>query len=74
MTWQVYYAECPENNCLGNYTGETGRRLIECILDHEGRYSKSHTFWHAFEKEQRPPTIDEFEIIDRSYKISKNSK
>ena len=30
----VYYAECPENNCTKNYTGETRRHLIERVIDH----------------------------------------
>ena len=27
---------CPEQNCTGNYLGESGRRVSEQILDHGG--------------------------------------
>ena len=64
----VYYAECPESSCSENYTAEAGRRLTEHAIDHNGRDSKWYIFQHAVEKDNSPPTIDEFEIIERSYK------
>ena len=38
----VYYATCPEPGCVEDYTGETGRRLNERVIDHNGRNKKSH--------------------------------
>ena len=64
----VYYAECPENNCSENYTAEKGRRLTEHVIDLNGRDSKWYIFQHAVEKDDRQPTMDEFEIIGRGYK------
>ena len=64
----VYYTECPEKNCSENYTAEKGRRLTEHIIDLNGRDSKWYIFQHAVEKDNRQPTIDEFEIIGRGYK------
>ena len=31
------YVEYPEENCNENYVGETGRRLSERVIDHNGR-------------------------------------
>ena len=33
----TYYVECTEEHCSENYTGETGRRLSEKVIDHNGR-------------------------------------
>ena len=33
----VYYVKCPEEQCTEDYTGETGRRLIERVKDHSGK-------------------------------------
>ena len=38
----VYYATCHEPSCLEDYSGETGRRLNERVIDHNG--TKSHIF------------------------------
>ena len=37
----VYYAACPEPGCVEDYTGETGRRLNERVIDHNGRDKKT---------------------------------
>ena len=33
----VYYVKCPNEQCTEDYTGETGRRLIEHVKDHSGK-------------------------------------
>ena len=38
----IYYNACPEPGCVKDYTGETGRRLNETVIDHNGRDKKSH--------------------------------
>ena len=35
----VYYAKCPEEQFTEDYTGETGRCLIERVKDHSGKDS-----------------------------------
>ena len=45
----VYYAACPEPGCVEDYTGETGRRLNERVIDHNGRDKKSHLYKHSQE-------------------------
>ena len=76
-----HYAECLENNCSEDYICETGQwfkeRVIEhkggqwlneCVIHHNGRDSNLYIFQHAVEKDSRIPTINELEIIERSYK------
>ena len=36
------YVEYLEENCNENYVGETGRRLSERVIDHNGRDKNSH--------------------------------
>ena len=67
----VYYAKCPEEQCTEDYTGETGRRLIERVKDHSGKDSKSHLFKHAMETNHKTVTLDDFKIIGKGYKRSK---
>ena len=67
----VYYAKCPEEQCTEDYTGETGRRLIERVKDHSGKDSKSHLFKHAKETNHKTVTLDDFKIIGKGYKRSK---
>ena len=40
----VYYAKCPEESCPHDYVGESGRRVLEWVKDHNGR----DTFYHVF--------------------------
>ena len=32
----TYYVECQDENCNENYVRETGRRLLERVIDHNG--------------------------------------
>ena len=45
----VYYAKCPEEQCTKDYTGETGRRLIESVKYPSDKDLKSHLFKHSME-------------------------
>ena len=67
----VYYAKCPVEQCTEDYTGETGRRLIERLKDHSGKDSKAHLFKHAMQTNHKTVTLDDFKIIRKGYKISK---
>ena len=43
----VYYAKCPEKSCSHDYVGESGRRVLEQVKDHDGRDTSSHIFKHC---------------------------
>ena len=38
----VCHGKCPANNSNNDYVGETGRRISERIMDHNGRDVKHH--------------------------------
>ena len=67
----VYYLKRPEEQCTEDYTGGTGRRLIERVKDHSGKDSKSHLFKHAMETNHRTVTLHDCNIIGKGYKRSK---
>ena len=50
-----------------SYTGETGCGLVELLIDPNGRDKKYPTFKHAVKKNHKPPSTDEFRVIDRRY-------
>ena len=64
----IYLATCPEDNCSENYIGESGRRISERIIDHNGRDQKSHIFKHSSEKCHQHFYIDGFKIIGNGFK------
>ena len=35
---EIYFGNCPEQNCTGNYLGQSASRITEWIIDHNGRY------------------------------------
>ena len=67
----VYYVKCPEEKCTEDYTGETGRHLIEHVKDHSDKDSKSHLFKHSMETNHKTVTLDDFKIIGKGYRRSK---
>ena len=54
-----------------NYVGETGHRLSERIVFHNGRVKKSHIFKHSVEREYKPPSTQEFSLSGGNYHINK---
>ena len=38
----VYHFKCPEESCTDDHIGESGRRVIERVKDHNGRDKSSH--------------------------------
>ena len=64
----AYYVKCPESQCSEDYTGETTRRLAERVLEHDGGDTKSHLVNHAIEKCHKYPKIEDFNIIDKSFR------
>ena len=67
----TYYVECPEKNCDDNSVGETGRRLSERVIDHNGQDKTSHIFKHSVGSEHRPPSLQEFSILGGNYRQNK---
>ena len=70
----VYYCQCPNDNCNENYIGETSRRIIERIKDHNNRDKKSHILTHSIEKKHAHVWKDDFKIIGANYKNNTKRK
>ena len=58
-------------NYNDNYVRETGRRLSERIIFHNGRVKKSHIFKHSVERQYKRPSPQEFSISGGNYHINK---
>ena len=67
----VYYAAYPEPACVEDYTGETGRRLNERVIDHNGRDKKSHLYKHSQERNYPRVGLSDFKIIGSNFQNEK---
>ena len=63
----VYYAACPKPGCVEDCTGETGRRLNERVIDHNGRDKKSHLHKHSQESNHPCIGLSNFKIIGSNF-------
>ena len=64
----IYLATCPEDNCSEDYIRESGRRISERIIDHDGRDQKSHIFKYISEKCCQHFHTNNFKIIGNGFK------
>ena len=59
----IYQVKCFVENCPNNYIGESARRIIEIVKDHDGRDTKSHVFKHSMENKHVDVMQEDFKII-----------
>ena len=64
----VYHVKCPEESYTDDYIGESGRRVIEQVKDHNWRDKSSHMLRHSIEKEHAEVTANDFKVIGRNYR------
>ena len=64
----VYLRTYPENNCLGNYVGESARCINERIIDHNGRDQNSHLLKSSCCKNHPNTSQTDFMIISNGFK------
>ena len=64
----VYYGKCPDTHCKDDYIGETERRIIERVKDHNKRDKKSHLLLHARDQNHTHVWQNDFQIIGSNYK------
>ena len=62
---------CLEPGCVEDYIGETGRRLNERVIYHNGRYKKSHLYKHSQESNHPCVALSDFEIIGSNFQNQK---
>ena len=63
----VYHSKCPSQGCHENYIGETNRRIVERIQDHNNRDKNSHLLKHAHEKGHTHVWENDFKILGNNY-------
>ena len=64
----TYYVKYFEEICREDYTGETGRRLSEFVVNHSGSDKNSHVLKYWIKKEHKLPSLEEFMILRTNYK------
>ena len=63
----VYYGKCPDEGCKDNYVGETKRRIVERIKDHNSKDNSSHLLKHARENGHTHVWKKDFKILGNNY-------
>ena len=66
----VYYSKCPKINCKNGYVGETNRKSIERIIDHNKRDKKSYLLKHARCENHTHVLEQDFKILGSNYQLS----
>ena len=64
----VYLCKCPEINCKQTYIGETKRRIIERVIDHNKRDKNSHVLRHTDTEKHKRVFTDDFTILGSNYR------
>ena len=70
----VYLSTCPHNDCTETYIGETNRRIVERIIDHNKRDKNSHVLAHSRSKQHPHVWSDNFKVLDNNYKSNTRRK
>ena len=70
----VYYADCLNMKYRENYIGESGRRISECITDHNGRDLKSNILRHSVESRHLNVSYEGFKIIAKNFNNNQNCR
>ena len=60
--------KCSAEICSDDYIGESARRIMDRVKDHDGQDTKSHVLKHSSEKEHVEVTQEDFKIIDSNCK------
>ena len=63
----VYHSKYPNEGCHENYIGETNRRIVERIQDHNSRDKNSQLLKHAREKGHTHVWENDFKILGNNY-------
>ena len=61
----VYYAKCPEESCSYVHVGQSGRRVLERVKDHNGRHTSSYIFKHSVAVDHQFVSCDDLRIFGR---------
>ena len=70
----VYYTKCPEESCSHDYVGESGRRVLEQVKDHDGRDTSSHIFKHCVAADRQFVSCNDLRTVGRNYCNNKRKR
>ena len=63
----IYHSVCNNDNCTDYYIGESARRFIERVKDHNGRDKSSNLVKYSIESGHDPVCHGNFRILDKGY-------
>ena len=64
----IYHVKCPEESYTDGSIGESGRRVIEHVKDHNGREKSSHLLRHSVVKNHTEVLVNNFKVIGWNYR------
>ena len=64
----IYHVKCPEGLRTDECIGESGRRVIERVKDHNGREKSSHILKLSLKKNYTKVTVNDFKVIRCNYR------
>ena len=62
-----YLVKCSEKTCSENYLGETARSINERVLEHAGKYKKSHMLQNTLQSGHPSVPLNEFKILEKGF-------
>ena len=70
----VYYTKCTEESCPHEYVGESSRRVLEQVKDHNCRDTSSHIFKHCVATDHQFVSCNELRFVGRNYGNNKRKR
>ena len=70
----AYHGKCPEKSYSHDYIGESGRRVLNQVTDHNDRNTFSHIFKHCVAADHQFLSSDDLRIVGRNYKNNKGKQ
>ena len=70
----AYYVKYPEESCLPDYVGESGRRVLELVKNHNCRDTSTYLFKHCVAADHRLVSCDDLRIVGRNYHNNKQKR
>ena len=67
----IYHTKYSERTCIDDYVGQSARRIIERIKDHNARDHTSHVLKHNIEKSHKNVNTIDFKITDKNFHYNK---
>ena len=70
----ICHKKSPEPTCIDDYVGESTRRIIETIKDHNGRDHTSNALKNSMEMSHKNVKTIDFKIIDKNVDNNKRKR